>query len=402
MLYPSVYSISDRIPIEKFKAQRHSVATWVHNKEFVDKIITGEYDKITPLHIEVCSTYLCNFNCPWCSCRSSMARNKNEKNMSLPQLKHIIDECLKNSIGIQWTGGEPLINPAMILGIEYADKLGVNQCLFTNGSLLNEKIIDILLKTNLTFIRVSLNCVNEKCHSENHGYIDRNLSKEVLKNLKLLCNKKSKMRSNVQVGISLVVDELTIDDFENTISFINKLEKQNPKSVDYVVIRPVNLDICLINDLSDEFTVKYKKMINIETLEMLRASKVDIVLPNVEDSPFVCDGNCLGCNVFSEISPSGRMFMCSDKYGDLDYEIGNVFDDSIQDILNSKHRINILNNNKNCYRSKNCPHYSRGLYFNSIFNQIENYRKQGNMKLVLKWIEELRQLIEPSNHTFFI
>ena len=153
-----------------------------------------------PLHIELCATYQCNYDCPWCNCRlSRLKMQKEQYSLTFSELVRIIDECHKHQVGIQWTGGEPLTNSALPKAIAYASSLSVKQCLFTNGSLLSQSIAEVLLKSNLSFIRISLNCVTPSIHSKFHGGIPLYVSERVLENFKTLCMLKSSSASSVQM-----------------------------------------------------------------------------------------------------------------------------------------------------------------------------------------------------------
>ena len=54
-----------------FQNSRKETGQWVFWKEQVELVLSGRYDAITPLHVELSPTYLCNFACSWCSCRSA-------------------------------------------------------------------------------------------------------------------------------------------------------------------------------------------------------------------------------------------------------------------------------------------------------------------------------------------
>lgn len=403
-MYPSVDEIGKQLTEEEFYRQRLSAAGWVHNPSLVGHILSGNYTDITPLHVELCSTYLCNFNCPWCSCRKSRTMHSKQKHtLTYTELCRILNECALHHMGVQWTGGEPLLNPDTVKAIGYGTLLGIRQCLFTNGSLLDEKICSALLESNLTFIRISLNCADIGYHQSFHGGISFELSASVLKNLEHLCQYKYDGNSKVQIGISLVIDSNNIQDFPNSVDFLAHLADQYPHSIDYIVIRAVNDDFDGIESTKDNtFNTQYHALINGPLLEQLSSRGISVTLPNDTELPeFECR-ECLGCSVFSEIAPDGMMFICSDQYGNRDYGIGNILENDVDTIWQSDERAEALYRHKDCFRQRRCPHYSRGWYFNMIIEQIERYRTLDQMHVVSQWISELQQVIPDLQHSFFI
>lgn len=401
--YPSVYEIKKRLTEEEFKKQRLSVAGWVHNSMLVDAILKGDYYNIMPLHIELCSTYICNFNCPWCSCRKSRFENTGKSSLEYKELCQIIDECSKYNIGIQWTGGEPLCNESTVAAISYGTTLGIKQCLFTNGSKLTNNTAKVLLSSNLSFVRVSLNCSTPSYHKKFHGNIAEKLSLDVLKGIEKLCRTKIELSSSVSIGISLVVDSNNINDLPCTFQYLSNLCIRYRGAIDYIILRAVNDDFEGVKtDINDNFWKKYYECVNGHLLDELHKEKVSIIMPNSVELPYHQCGTCLGCSVFSEVAPDGTMFLCSDKYGNRAYAIGNILEDDLFSIWTSRTREKTTVKHKDCFSSGNCPHYSRGWYFNALFNQIEELREEQNMDLVSAWICELQRLIPDLGHSFFI
>ena len=403
-MYYSVYEVGRKISKEEFLRQRSSAAGWVHNCKLVNHILAGAYSSIVPMHIEVCSTYLCNFNCPWCSCAQARSDNLHKKqSLTREELYRIIDDCSRNDIGIQWTGGEPLANPNTIGAIEVASQRNVNQCLFSNGSLLTRDISKRILQTNLAFIRISLNCATPKVHCKFHGGISESLSGITLANIDALCQEKYRSNSKVQLGISIVVDSTNAGDLEQTFMQIMQWARKYPNALSYIVLRPVNDDFeGIITKKQASFTDIYQSFINSRFIEEVRSLGVKIILPYKDQMDYRLSRHPLGCMTFSELAPDGSMFLCSDKYGAKDYCIGNVLLNSISSVLNSQQCRNVREKHKECFSCGQCPHYSRGWYFNMIFDQVESLRAEGKIDIVANWICELQKIIPNEGHSFFI
>lgn len=402
-MFPSVDRVASYVEEDVFKKQRLSFGGWVHYDELVQNIIEGHYDRIKPLHIEVCITYKCNFNCPWCSCRYSMNICRGVPDLDRQSIERIIDECYKHNIGIQWTGGEPLMNSNLVSSIIYATTRKVQQCLFTNGSLISPADATILMKSNLSFVRISLNCVTPDIHSKFHGKVSLGLSHHVIEGLKLLCQTKSSLKSRVEIGVSIVVNSENIDDLVNTYVYLYEMVQQYPAALNYIIVRPVNESIHDVETSIDKkFFDKYERANNSEVLTKILKENVKVVFPFSSNCLSIYCIKCRGCFLFSEISPDGDMFLCSDRYGDKNYRIGNIFDSDFEKIFHGPGIEDALKRNENCLTQGQCPDNSRGRYFNYLFDQIEEYRNRGDIDDVIRWIEELKKVIPNEGNSFFI
>jgi hypothetical protein len=93
----------------------------------------------------------------------------------------------------------------------------------------------------------------------------------------------------------------------------------------------------------------------------------------------------------------------SDSYGNPDYTIGNLFENTLDEIWRSEQRRDVLGrvNARQCFRTA-CPHNSRGHHHNRIFHQIEQFRRDGRMAEARQWVEDLRETTYPLGHSFFV
>jgi sulfatase maturation enzyme AslB (radical SAM superfamily) len=106
--------------------------------------------------IETCTA--CNYACKMCPHSTDFTRKK--EIMSNPIFKFIIDKLSKEApqiTDITISGfGEAFLDKGLMTKIRYARKKGYGVHVLTNGSLINEDIIDSLIKAKVTDIRFSL------------------------------------------------------------------------------------------------------------------------------------------------------------------------------------------------------------------------------------------------------
>jgi radical SAM protein with 4Fe4S-binding SPASM domain len=129
-----------RIPITSYKAFSESIHDVASAKNIP---IAGELE--VTLH--------CNLKCSHCFC----AKDTNKKELSFHEICRIIDQI--TDAGCFWlliTGGEPLIRQDFLDIYTYAKKKGLIITIFTNGTLITDKIADYLKEWPPFSVEISL------------------------------------------------------------------------------------------------------------------------------------------------------------------------------------------------------------------------------------------------------
>jgi radical SAM protein with 4Fe4S-binding SPASM domain len=407
---------------EDFARQRTESGQWVFWRDRVELVLAGRYHDVMPLHVEVSPTFLCNFACPWCSCRSAREewaeddvfhhpRSTPLTVMRRPRIGAVVEHLAEHNIEIMWVGGEPTMNPLLYPAAARGHELGVNQCLFTNGSLFTKDQATTLFDANLVFIRVSLNAVTPEIHQRHHDYDPRRRHGErVIANLSMLAELRAQQRSQTLLGVSIVVDRHNIGDMEETACFLAGLaEEHGTRCVDYVMLRPafpltgaqIDVDAALV----EQFTAQSAP--GSRARAMLESAGVDVVVPEASltaAQPLDEDDiGCLAAGWFGEVTPSGDMLPCSDLYGDPEYYIGNVADQTVGEIWAGQTRRAVLENVRaqKCPATR-CPSNGRGYQLNRVFRDIERFRTAGQLDKVRTWAADLRTVLPEPTHSFFL
>lgn len=372
--------------------------------------------------MELSPTYLCNFACPWCSCRSAREEWSDADVFNHPRSTPLtvireskLDRVLANlaayKTGIMWVGGEPTMNPLLYPASLKADRLGLAQCLFTNGSLLDAGRASSLFDANLVFIRVSLNAVSREVHSAYHDYDPRrDYAGRVLNNLAGLARLRSERRSPTLVGVSVVVDEGNIADLEPTVRYLARLcASHGTGSIDYAIFRPAFPFYSAQIDMRDDTVARFLALMGTGAplRRMLADRGIDVVVPEQSATPAPApepdNRGCIAAGWFGEITPNGDMVLCSDRYGNPDYFIGNVAQTTVDDLWAGSGRRGVLQLARQtaCYQTY-CPSNGRGFFFNRLFREIEQLRDSGRLGEARAWISDLRQVLPAPTHSFFI
>lgn len=112
-----------------------------HN--FWQRIHRSAKKRQIPLRVMFELTYRCNFNCRHCYVPQSY--RKREKELKTKEVFSILDQLA--DIGcfyLGFTGGEPFLREDIIQILWHAKRKGFEVIIYTNGSLIDEKIIDEL------------------------------------------------------------------------------------------------------------------------------------------------------------------------------------------------------------------------------------------------------------------
>ena len=267
--------------------------------------------RFSKIHVEI--TNLCNLACSFCS------RDKRKKReMSVEEFQEIIEKIkdYTNNVYLH-VKGEPLLHSHLDEILSICDKNKINVRITTNGTLLKDKK-KILLKHRIKQINISL-------HSEN--------------------NLPTYFRDVFKVS-----DELSK---KTTVIYRIWVDKLSTRIVDKINDY-YQLDNDTYNKIKEEKNVKIKDNIYID-------KDYEFIWPQITDkkSDF---GTCLGTKSHIAILSDGNVTICClDSDGIV--KLGNIFDNNLEDILDSKLFKEINNGFKNnkivCDLCKSCTYRYR-------------------------------------------
>lgn len=197
--------------------------------------------------IQLQVTRNCNFNCRYCvyTKQSEIGRKHEDTNMTWDTAKSAIDFLFDhstdtNEIFINFYGGEPFLNFEIIKkAVEYADSIfsikQINYTVITNGSIINNQIIDFLIKKDFIII-ISFDG-EEEVQNKHRKYAKtaNDSFSTVYKNIQLIRNRnKYYFERNVKFNAVKFIDENT-----QSIYDFFKHEFDKPKEA----INVINADI---------------------------------------------------------------------------------------------------------------------------------------------------------------
>ncbi len=235
--------------------------------------------------IKIGPTDLCNFDCPHCSEDKTGGRSHPD----LIELMNIVAPYTKSLV---FSGnGEPTMHPDFLDAIVAANLLGLEVGLITNGSLIKDEQID-KYKELCTWIRISVDAVNEKTYAKVHG-----ISPKVFWRVIETGNRLQGGNATVGAGFLIPSDLPTLKLYE----WASKA-RELCKGFDYVQFRNFHGDTTDYSFLVEEGGL-YKR-------------------PSNRSLPKTCYAG----NFTKVIEPNGDVVWCCHKRGQKDFILGNVYD----------------------------------------------------------------------------
>lgn len=303
-------------------------------------------------------TSRCNLRCKHCYQESY--NTVDIDTIKIDDVLYKFDLLLKDikRIGhINITGGEPLINyniKHLINRIENIDSIK-SYGLLSNGTLINDKIIEIIKTKKLSFVQISIDG-NLKNHDNLRGKNSFNLAK---------CGIKKLVSNNIKVIVSFTANKQNYKDFKKVVKFCikNKVFKVwtdrmvpfgNAEMIEDLFIDKETI-INYVNCIKDCF--KYNK---------------DVIVEDKRGFQFLANGSipysCKAGDSIIAILEDGTVFPCRR----LPIEIGNVYNEDLINIFNNNKFLEDLRNKKiseckNCSLSKVCNGGAKCISY-SIFN----------------------------------
>ena len=273
--------------------------------------------KFNKIYIEI--TNYCNLNCSFCS-----KDNRIKHEMTIEEFKHIVNEIedYTDSIYLH-VKGEPLLHTNLDEILSICDENNLKVRITTNGTLL-EKKKDILLNHNIKQINISL-------HSENN---QPNYFETVFNT----CDELSKKTA-------IVYRIWTLSNL--------KLDKISTKIVDKIT-RHYNLPTDIVNKIINDKNIKISDNIYLD-------KDFEFEWPKIKEDKKTI-GTCLGTRTHIAILSNGDVVPCCLDSNAV-IKLGNLHQDTLQDIINSdlfqNIRTGFQNNKVICSLCQSCTYRLR-------------------------------------------
>ena len=107
------------------------------------------------LNIALFVTMRCNAKCAMCNI-TGVLNDRKMPDIPIEKIEKLLDEVKHYKPSIILFGGEPFVRPDIVDIVKAVKRRGLAVGMFTNGTLLNDEIVDALIKAKLDYIAFSL------------------------------------------------------------------------------------------------------------------------------------------------------------------------------------------------------------------------------------------------------
>ena len=388
--------------------------TWVFHGDVVNKVLSGNYSAITPFCSEFVPTMNCSNRCRMCGYKSVKKLDGSWKRNDFlnPRIhmqdigfaKSLLDKLIDGGVkGIIFTGGG---DPVLFSGLEklmaHATERKVDSVLYTNGNSLSINRIDEIIRTKPLLVRVSLNTGTEEIYNKFHCPLNKQTAFQgTLKTIEEFA-RGAIDNPLMSVGVGFVINEINRHDLIETALRIKEIKEKVGGGIEFVTYRPA-VDYYNSQQLPTELLDETCKIVETKVSEVLCGTGIRV--RNLEMRYKALKQNDKNytefkeTGIFGELGPNGKMYLCCDRNTNPYYEIGDLTKNSLLDIYSGKQRKNLLDeiNRGKCER---CPPACKSHEVNKQFEDIERFRKAGELYIVKVWIEMQKEMPRPKMINF--
>ncbi len=283
-------------------------------------------------------THRCNSRCQ--HCHVWQAKQDVSKDLSYEECKSVINQLADLGVKkILFGGYEPLIRKDIFDLLSYANNLGIDVGLNTNGLMVNDKIAGQICKVGVKRVSLSLDGHTPEIHDAMRGI--RGSFKKTL----MAIDRLKEARANNGVILRITVN--TTANHQNLSGLVDIVRICYEKKIDGVAIQPIQKDVTtdrgyFQSDSHLHFRPEDMHELN-NQLELTKDKYEDFLIPNGLSEYFdnfqtFCENprelyryRCLAGYVTVNIRPNGDIVPCPA----WEARMGNVRKDSMAEIWNS-------------------------------------------------------------------
>lgn len=294
-----------------------------------------------PYFLQLEVTNKCNFRCSHCLRWSSTIE---ENYFPINKFKTILEQ-LPHLSAILFQGlGEPFLHPKLFKFVEQAKRYNIFTAICTNGSLLKEKVTEII-DSGLDYLAISVDAIGENGESLRKGSI----WEDIEEGLKILNNYRLKVKRPI-LALWITVSKQNIDELHNIGIWAcrRKVEHIHLQALQWkheVKLKKLSLSLPEAKASIGRIKLSVKDMLN---------------PPIITHDPFIIPHKLTNCNWPWEmiyIDVLGNVKPCCVTVGDEEI-MGNIFKEPFDKIWNNenylKFRYSLIKGElpipcKNCY-----------------------------------------------------
>lgn len=298
----------------------------IEQREFLARYLRGENP--FPPSVEIDPANSCNHDCGFCIYHSLHSPGRRER---LPdaRLFSLLEELVALAVRsvLFVGGGEPITHPRTVDAIETLAARGVSCGLVTNGSLVHPDRA-ARLKRAATYVRFSLDASTPETHAALHRRDDFAV---ITANLRAL----AAASGPATVGTGYFINERNVEEIAAAARLVKSL------GADYIQFKTYS-------GLPFPPALHERVLAEIERTFALSCNGFDVhVMERIfENSAFQVRGysRCHFQAMKAIINADGNLYLCAQKRTDPEARIGNILENTLEEIWNGPRRREVVEN----------------------------------------------------------
>jgi len=287
------------------------------------------------LYVEFGPTSACNHKCVHCYVQEAVKKPISIRSDVYLRFMREIGEYGVKAIVLGGCG-EPLLHPATPKAIETAVLNKTDVGMLTNGVLIKDKDIPILME-NLTYMRFSITGGSAESYSAIHKCPPEEWNK-IREIMKKCVDYRNKNNAKCTLGAYTLISDKNLYELEDWAKEVKEI------GFDYIIIKPPapGLDKKVFVEQADLDKVK-PFLGKIKELDD-ENFKVMIRMDLFEDQG-KCEreyGECLGLPFMCAIDSDGSIYACNWYWGNPDFTYGNLYNQTFPEIWEGQKKQEIL------------------------------------------------------------
>lgn len=307
-----------------------------------------------PVTLEVDLTNRCNHRCSFCFYAEHISQNKDSLDTAVLK-RALLEAKALGTKAISFTGGgEPMLHKDYAEIIKYTKEIGFDVGTITNGSVIQEKNVDVLLDS-LQWIRFSVAGGDRESYHRVQG-VDQ--FERIIANLQLLTQRKRERGNKLHIGVRTLVTP------ENLFSLQNLAHILRCCPVDYFQLAPDQFS----QDQGAFWQSAETQAIFWKVQEILAPSSIKLLTTTYMASQAKLDfpRTCYAHFFMLAITAEGFVTFCKNARGAEDFTIGNIYEKPLKEIWEDKKTKDI----ERWVRPNNCGLFCKHMAINNAMEEM--------------------------------
>jgi MoaA/NifB/PqqE/SkfB family radical SAM enzyme len=285
-------------------------------------------ERIAPLYLDMGITQTCNINC--CYCYYAVPGNRTSAIIATPALIAFLQEAA--AIGVRAVGflgdGEPMLHPGVYDAIVAGRTAGLDMALATNGTILHSDRLEEFLSA-LSWIRFTVGAACSATYQSVMGGDARTFA-TVLDNIRRCVAVKQQRGLAVTIGIQMILIPETLDDILAFAAMGREL------GVDYAVIKQCSSRLDNGAPLTEDEYDRHSGVL--AQAESFSGNGYNMIVKwrKLANAGVKKYDRCFGCEFLPQISGNGDLYCCGAFFGNHDFRVGNINNESFKDLVFSE------------------------------------------------------------------